>query len=114
MVSIHRTSIHYSYCRLTANAIILCQLGNDDDQSLVMSTIIEIDSSHPVEKNSRVIDTIDRIDLKVTYNDFFSEYLTRNKPCVIDLEATENWPCRRQWVLDGAPNFEALNSLFGT
>ncbi|XP_020279195.1 jmjC domain-containing protein 4 [Pseudomyrmex gracilis] len=78
-----------------------------------MSTVIEIDdSSHPVEEDGRVIVTIDRIDLRVTYNDFFSEYMIRNKPCVINLEATENWPCRREWVLDGAPNFEALRSLF--
>ncbi|EFN85605.1 JmjC domain-containing protein 4 [Harpegnathos saltator] len=79
-----------------------------------MSTFIEIDSSLcPVNEDACVPNTIERIDSTVTYNDFFSEYLIRNRPCIISSQATENWPCRREWVLEDAPNFEMLRTSFG-
>lgn len=89
----------------------------EDDETRVMSTLIEIDSSlRPVvAEDARGSDatTIERLDSTVTYNDFFAKHLTLNKPCVVDPRATEDWPCRRDWVLDGAPGFEALRMSFG-
>ncbi|EZA49639.1 hypothetical protein DMN91_006417 [Ooceraea biroi] len=79
-----------------------------------MSTPIEIDNNlHPVDEDACAQNTIDRIDSTVTYNDFFSKYLIPNRPCIISSQATESWPCRREWVLDGAPNFNVLRTLFG-
>lgn len=81
-----------------------------------MSTLIEINDSclYSFDEDSRVPDTIERIEeSKVTYNDFFSKYLICNKPCIVNSQATENWACRRDWVLNDAPNFEVLRTLFG-
>ncbi|XP_077260757.1 jumonji domain containing 4 [Temnothorax americanus] len=79
-----------------------------------MSTLVEIDSSYPVDDDACVDpNAVERINSPVTYNDFFSRHLIGNKPCVIGLRATENWPCRREWVSNGAPNFEVLRALFG-
>lgn len=87
---------------------------NDEGRISIMSTLVEIDSSYPVGENACVPSTVERIESAMTYNDFFSKYLICNKPCVIGLQATENWPCRHEWVLNGAPNFELLRTLFGT
>lgn len=78
-----------------------------------MSTLTEINSLYFIDEDTCVSNIVERVDSTVTYNDFFSKYLIRNKPCIISLQATENWPCRREWVLDGAPNFEVLRTLFG-
>jgi len=78
-----------------------------------MSTLVEINSSSYPDEDACVFGTVERIDSAVTYNDFFYKHLICNKPCVIGLQATENWPCRREWVLRGAPNFEVLRTLFG-
>ncbi|XP_014481072.1 PREDICTED: jmjC domain-containing protein 4 [Dinoponera quadriceps] len=79
-----------------------------------MSMCIEINSSLcSVDEDVCVSNTIERVDpATVTYNDFFSEYLIRNRPCVVGSQATANWPCRREWVLEDAPNFEALRASF--
>jgi len=79
-----------------------------------MSTFIEInDSLYSVDEDTCVPNTIERIDPTVTYNEFFSKYLIPNKPCIINSQATENWPCRHEWVSDGIPNFNILRTLFG-
>lgn len=78
-----------------------------------MSTLTEINSIYSIDGDTCVSNIVERIDSTVTYNDFFSKYLIRNKPCIINLQSTENWPCRREWVLNGAPNFEVLRTLFG-
>jgi len=78
-----------------------------------MSTLTEINSLYSIDEDTCVSNIVERIDSTVTYNDFFYKYLIHNKPCIINLQATENWPCRREWVLDGAPNFEVLRTLFG-
>ncbi|EGI70634.1 PREDICTED: jmjC domain-containing protein 4 [Acromyrmex echinatior] len=78
-----------------------------------MSTLIEISSGSYLNEDDCVTTMIERIDSTVTYNDFFSKYLMCNKPCVISFQAIKNWPCRHEWVLNGAPNFEMLRKLFG-
>lgn len=79
-----------------------------------MSTLIEINSSSKsIDENTSIPKAIERIDCTVTYDYFFSNYLITNKPCIINLQATESWPCRHQWVLDNAPNFKVLRTLFG-
>lgn len=81
-----------------------------------MSTLIEINND--VQSSNEVSSyvpsaTIERIDSLVTYNEFFSKYLLANKPCIVDSQVTKDWPCRWEWVQDGAPNFNALRTLFG-
>ncbi|XP_011685344.1 PREDICTED: jmjC domain-containing protein 4 isoform X2 [Wasmannia auropunctata] len=79
-----------------------------------MSTLVEIDSSsYPDVDMCGTVEQVERIDSTVTYNEFFTKYLLCNKPCVISSQAIENWPCSREWVLNDAPNFEVLRTLFG-
>lgn len=80
-----------------------------------MSTLIEInDGLSSSDEDTHVPNTVEKIEEStVTYNDFFSKYLIYNQPCVFNSHATENWPCRRNWVLNDTPNFEVLRTLFG-
>ena len=34
----------------------------------------------------------------ISYDEFFSDYMLRNVPCVLDLRHTEHWPSRQEWV----------------
>ena len=49
----------------------------------------------------------------ISYKLFFQNYLLPNKPCIFSSNLTKNWPCRRDWVCEGAPNFDVLRTLFG-
>ena len=49
----------------------------------------------------------------IPYKVFFQNYLLPNKPCIFSSSLTKNWPCRRDWVCGGAPNFAVLRTLFG-
>ncbi|XP_071873753.1 jumonji domain containing 4 [Bombus fervidus] len=66
-----------------------------------------------VNKKTTIIDWIDYVDTSITYDDFFSKYLMENKPCIFKPNITENWSCKRQWNLDGAPDFDVLDISFG-
>lgn len=81
----------------------------------IMLKIIEI-TRNDVPSNAKHLPTIEsvrRVDHKLTYNEFFHTFLINNEPCIIDTAITESWPCRREWVLKDAPNFELLGRLFG-
>ena len=49
----------------------------------------------------------------ISYTSFFQNYLLPNLPCLLSAKVTENWLSRKDWVLDGAPNFEVLKEKFG-
>ncbi len=34
----------------------------------------------------------------ISYDEFFSDYMLRNVPCVLDLRHTASWPSRHDWV----------------
>lgn len=81
----------------------------------IMLKIIEI-TKNDVPSNAKHLPTIEsvrRVDHNLTYNEFFHKFLINNEPCIIDTAITESWPCRQQWVLKDAPNFEFLGRLFG-
>lgn len=81
----------------------------------IMLKVIEI-TRNDVPSNAKHLPTIEsvrRVDHKLTYNEFFHTFLINNEPCIIDTAITESWPCRREWVLKDAPNFELLGRLFG-
>ena len=76
---------------------------------------IEIDDSINISTNSEsscVLDSPINAD-EISYNDFFLKYLIANKPCIIQSNATKNWPCRKDWIQNDAPNFNFLKKLFG-
>ena len=56
---------------------------------------------------------IDYIEKPITYQEFFTEYLLRNKPCVFGSWATNNWRSRAEWVKNSEPNLEYLVEEFG-
>lgn len=66
-----------------------------------------------INKSTAIIDWIDYVDPSITYDEFFSKYLMENKPCIFKSNITEKWSCKRQWNLDGAPDFDVLDILFG-
>ena len=43
------------------------------------------------------INQIDYIEKPITYQEFFTEYLLGNKPCVFGSWATNNWRSRAEW-----------------
>lgn len=52
------------------------------------------------------------VDTKLTYANFFNEYLLNNKPCKI-LDVCQNWEATKLWVQDGKPNFSYLHNKYG-
>lgn len=78
-----------------------------------MSMFFEIDSLCSIDEDVYTPNTIERVDSAVTYSEFFTKYLACNRPCIIGSQATENWPCKREWVIEDAPNFEVLRKSFG-
>lgn len=44
---------------------------------------------------------IDLISTKISYLNFFSNYLVPNKPCVFGPWLTAEWRCRKEWILSG-------------
>ena len=59
------------------------------------------------------IDQIDYIEEPITYQKFFTEYLLRNKPCVLGSWATDSWRNRAEWVKNNEPNLDYLVEKFG-
>lgn len=76
---------------------------------------LEIQNRRPsVERDKTLIECIDYLDpSSITYDEFFARYLIGNRPCIFKSGITENWSCKRQWNLDGAPDFDVLEILFG-
>lgn len=66
-----------------------------------------------INKKTAIIDWIDYVDPSIKYDEFFSKYLMENKPCIFKSNIIENWSCKRQWNLDGTPDFDVLDILFG-
>lgn len=66
-----------------------------------------------VNKSTDIIDWIDYVNPSVTYDEYFSKYLMENKPCIFTSEITDKWSCKRQWNLDGTPDFDVLDISFG-
>ncbi|EDO26293.1 predicted protein, partial [Nematostella vectensis] len=50
---------------------------------------------------------------KISYEAFLTDYLQPNKLCVFSCELTQEWKCRKEWVVNGEPNFEFLHQNFG-
>lgn len=64
-------------------------------------------------ENLSKIESVKKVDHKLTYNDFFQNYLINNEPCIFESTITDCWPSRHLWVSKDAPNFEYLVGLFG-
>ena len=54
------------------------------------------------------INQIDYIEKPITYQEFFTEYLLGNKPCVLGSWATNNWRSRAEWVKNNEPILDYL------
>lgn len=79
-----------------------------------MLQLLEIKTKRlSVNKDTTIVDWIDHVSPSITYDEFFSKYLIPNKPCIFNSKVTENWSCRRQWSDDNAPDFDALDLVFG-
>lgn len=80
-----------------------------------MPKVFELDyKTPPTQKATCHVDTIDRLKPTISYNDFYTNYLIQNKPCIFDASVTANWSCRRQWSLSGVIDFDALSLMFGS
>lgn len=79
-----------------------------------MSILLEI-NEFEVSFETNIADEIDpvvNVDCSMKYSDFFENFLVKNRPCVFHADITKVWPCRRNWSLNEAPNFEFLKELF--
>lgn len=55
-----------------------------------------------------------RVTEPLSYDEFFREYLEKNRPCVFSARFTEGWRTRRAWVAaDGTPDVDYLARHFG-
>ena len=56
------------------------------------------------------------IDKPVSYEEFFTEFLSKNKPCLLENWVTKDWPCNRNWTsisstFEKVTNFAILEDL---
>lgn len=56
--------------------------------------------------------TIDRLE-NISYETFFTDYLNKNVPCIISIENIKTWHSSMDWIVDGKPNFDFLEQMFG-
>lgn len=56
---------------------------------------------------------VDFLEEPICYSAFYEEYLVGNKPCLLSDYFTSSWPCRRDWVKDGLPNWKHLCDQYG-
>lgn len=59
-----------------------------------------------------VMDELKRLsDLK--YEEFFRDYMEANQLCIFSSELTKHWRSRKEWVINGRPNFGFFMKEFG-
>lgn len=79
-----------------------------------MSKVLDIQSRRlSINKQYIAFESVEPVTDTLSYDEFFTRYLVPNRPCIFTSRTTEKWSCRRQWVLDGTPDIDALSLLFG-
>lgn len=73
------------------------------------STNFSIQNNNNENKNL----SFKRINSSITYDEFFTEFLQENRPCIIQSGAINNWPCDSLWKQNGAPNLNHLQQVYG-
>ncbi len=50
----------------------------------------------------------------ISYEEFCTEFLEANQPCMFTSELTSHWKCRKDWVTNqNTPNWDFLQTNFG-
>jgi hypothetical protein len=49
----------------------------------------------------------------ISYQEFFTDFLARNRPCLLGAWATESWPVRKELGGEEGPRVDALAELAG-
>lgn len=58
---------------------------------------------------------IERITNRISYWDFYQNYIRKNKPCILSAMFTATWSCRKDWLTnDGEPNMDYFEDNFGS
>lgn len=63
-------------------------------------------------KSSAINKTVDYVN-NVSYETFFTNFLTLNKTCILSIQDTGSWRSTLEWVTNGKPNFDFLEREFG-
>ena len=58
------------------------------------------------------MDDLERVGT-IKYEEFFREFLEPNQLCIFSSELTKDWRSRKEWIIDGRPNFDLLLKEFG-
>ncbi|XP_064112143.1 2-oxoglutarate and iron-dependent oxygenase JMJD4-like isoform X2 [Macrobrachium nipponense] len=80
--------------------------------------MIELNSSDPInydlDSSTDAISSFPRLTQPISYDDFFREFLEKNKPCVFSSEFTREWRARSDWVTPiGIPDVQYFVEQFG-
>lgn len=55
-----------------------------------------------------------RISNSISYEEFFRQFLEKNRPCVLSSSFTEGWPARTDWVTPSStPDVSYFQEHFG-
>lgn len=66
-------------------------------------------SDHQYSTSNNEIEYLNQI----SYEHFFTDYLRKNKPCIIFLKDIKMWRSSLDWIADEKPNFDFLEEHFG-
>ena len=56
---------------------------------------------------------VHRIESHIPYHDFYSQYIAKNKLCILSSKFTEQWRSRTEWTKNGKIDVEHLKHEFG-
>ncbi|XP_037778337.1 2-oxoglutarate and iron-dependent oxygenase JMJD4-like [Penaeus monodon] len=78
--------------------------------------MIELSSCDPINHDDpqEPLASFPRISEPLSYDEFFREFLEKNRPCVFSSSFTQEWLAREDWVTpSNTPNVEFLRNHFG-
>ncbi|KAJ9577233.1 hypothetical protein L9F63_006207 [Diploptera punctata] len=78
--------------------------------------VLELEGGLKSERNQLQIgeNTIPIESDDISYNEFFTKYLCKNLPCILQIKATKNWKSVNEWTLNKKPNFTYIAEKFGS
>jgi hypothetical protein len=80
-----------------------------------VSDAIELETPDGIDTNVQCTDMykVSYTNTDMRYDDFFRQFLYRNRPCVVRGHVTESWKSANEWISNNRPNFSYISQKYG-